>query len=93
MHAWIKLIGTVNSYKQFHWCQQKLDRISRASSETQGLKPFVTPFFSIDSEQSLVCSVKMLQFTDFRAKERLLVPTLLKNDGLEVDPNTVLSTS
>lgn len=29
MHAWIKLIGTVNSYKQFHWCQQKLDRINR----------------------------------------------------------------
>ena len=46
-----------------------------------------------DSEQSLVCSKKMLQFIDFRAEERLLVPTLLKDDGLEVDPNTVLSTS
>lgn len=98
MHAWIKLIGTVNSYKQFHWCQQKLDRINHCSilgdPGLETVRHAVSLHLTIkDSEQSLVCSTKMLQFTDFRVEERLLVPTLLKDDGLEVDPNTVLSTS
>lgn len=88
----------MNSYQQSHRCQQKLDRINHCSilgdPGLESIRHAVSLDLTIkDSEQSLVCSTKMIQFTDFRVEERLLVPTLLKDDGLEVDPNTVLSTS
>lgn len=86
----------MKSYKQFYVrCQQKLDRINHRSilgdPGLETVRHAVSPDLTVkDSEQSLVCYIKMLQFTDFREEERLLVPTLLKDDGLEVDPNTVL---
>ena len=88
----------MNSCKQFHRCEQKLDRINHCRILGDPGLETIRHAVSLDltikgSEQSLVCSTKMLQFTDFRVEERLLVPTLLKDDGLEVDLNTVLSTS
>ena len=69
MNAWNKVIGTVNSYKQLHRCQQKLDGINHCSilgdPGLETIRHAVSLDLTLkDSKQSLVFSIKMLQITD-----------------------------
>ena len=69
MNAWNKVIGTVNSDKQLHRCQQKLDGINHCSilgdPGLETIRHAVSLDLTLkDSKQSLVFSIKTLQFTD-----------------------------